>query len=93
MFASGGGKPWVSSAAMLGLIAGLGYGGYALLQDIQQVGFAPLPEAPEVVAERSISPKINENKVLLPEPLGPTRPIFSPRFMFKDTSLKRVLPP
>jgi hypothetical protein len=40
-----------STLAMLGLITGLGYGGYALLQDIQRVGFAPLPEAPEVVAE------------------------------------------
>jgi hypothetical protein len=40
-----------SVLAMLGLIAGLGYGGYALLQDIQRVGFAPLPEAPGVVAE------------------------------------------
>ena len=42
----------LTSALMLMLlIAGLGYGGYALLQDIQRVGFAPLPEAPEVVAE------------------------------------------
>ena len=40
-----------SMVAMLGLVAGLGYGGYALLQDIQRVGFAPLPEAPDVVAE------------------------------------------
>ena len=40
-----------SVLAMLGLIAGLGYGGYALLQNIQRVGFAPLPEAPEVIAE------------------------------------------
>ena len=40
-----------SALAILGLIAGLGYGGYALLQDIQRVGFAPLPEAPDVVAE------------------------------------------
>jgi hypothetical protein len=40
-----------STLAMLGLIVGLGYGGYALLQDIQRVGFAPLPQAPEVVAE------------------------------------------
>jgi len=40
-----------STLAMLGLVAGLGYGGYALLQDIQRVGFTPLPEAPEVVAE------------------------------------------
>ena len=42
----------LTSALMLMLlIAGLGYGGYALLQDIQRVGFAPLSEAPEVVAE------------------------------------------
>lgn len=40
-----------STMALLGLIAGLGYGGYALLQDIQRVGFAPLPQAPSVVAE------------------------------------------
>ncbi|MEM1344309.1 MAG: RodZ domain-containing protein [Pseudomonadota bacterium] len=41
----------VSALALVGLVAGLGYGGYALLQNIQRVGFAPLPEAPEVVAE------------------------------------------
>ena len=40
-----------SSAALIALIAGLGYGGYALLQDIQRVGIAPLPEAPSVVAD------------------------------------------
>lgn len=40
-----------SVLALLGLIGGLGYGGYTLLQNIQRVGFAPLPEAPEVVAK------------------------------------------
>ena len=40
-----------SSAALIALIAGLSYGGYALLQDIQRVGIAPLPEAPTVVAD------------------------------------------
>lgn len=40
-----------SSAALVGLIAALSYGGYALLQDIQRVGFAPLPEAPTVVTD------------------------------------------
>lgn len=40
-----------SALALLGLIGGLGYGGYALLQDIQRVGFAPLPQAPEIIAE------------------------------------------
>jgi cytoskeleton protein RodZ len=51
-----------STAALLGLIAGLSYGGYALLQDIQRVGFAPLPEAPTVVAEAPLiaAPAIDE---------------------------------
>ncbi|MEM9058878.1 MAG: RodZ domain-containing protein [Pseudomonadota bacterium] len=40
-----------SSFALIALIGGLSYGGYALLQDIQRVGFAPLPEAPSVVAD------------------------------------------
>jgi len=45
-----------SAFALLALIVGLGYGGYGLLQDIQRVRVAPLPEAPDVVAE---APMIN----------------------------------
>lgn len=40
-----------SALALAGVIAGLAYGGYALLQDVQRVGFAPLPSAPEIVAD------------------------------------------
>ncbi|MEM1299758.1 MAG: RodZ domain-containing protein [Pseudomonadota bacterium] len=40
-----------SACALVGLIAALSYGGYALLQDIQRVGFAPLPQAPNVVVD------------------------------------------
>ena len=40
-----------SSAALIALVAGLSYGGYALLQDIQRVGIAPIPSAPTVVSE------------------------------------------
>jgi cytoskeleton protein RodZ len=47
--------------AMLALIVGLGYGGYGLLQDIQRVRVAPLPEAPEVVVE---APMINAPSVV-----------------------------
>lgn len=43
-----------STFALLGLIAGLAYGGYELLQEIQRVGFAPLPEAPTVVADAPV---------------------------------------
>lgn len=55
-----------STAALLALIAGLGYGGYALLQDIQRVGFAPIPEAPAVVAEAPLiaAPAIDETTAL-----------------------------
>ncbi len=58
-----------SALAMLGLIAGLGYGGYALLQDIQRVGFAPLPEAPEVVAEAPLisAPSVESGFVRRPD--------------------------
>ena len=55
-----------SALALLALIVGLGYGGYALLQDIQRVGFAPLPDAPEVVAEAPlITPPLVEGGLLL----------------------------
>ena len=55
-----------STAALLGLIAGLSYGGYALLQDIQRVGFAPIPEAPVVVAEAPLiaAPAVDDTVAL-----------------------------
>ncbi len=40
-----------SVAILVGLIAVLGYGGYAVLTEIQQVQLVPVEEAPEVVAE------------------------------------------
>jgi len=45
----------VSAAGLVVLLGGLGYGGYAVLQNIQRVGIAPLPEAPEVIA---VAPEI-----------------------------------
>ncbi|MEM7499960.1 MAG: helix-turn-helix domain-containing protein [Pseudomonadota bacterium] len=47
----------VSVAALAALVAGLGYGGYLVLQDIQRVGVAPLPEAPAVVADAPVIPE------------------------------------
>lgn len=38
-----------SLAALVALVAGLGYGGWSVLENLQRVGFAPLPSAPEVV--------------------------------------------
>lgn len=40
-----------SMAVLLVLIAGLGYGGWAVLQEVQKVQFAPVDQAPGVVAE------------------------------------------
>ncbi|MEX2520512.1 MAG: DUF4115 domain-containing protein, partial [Paracoccaceae bacterium] len=39
----------VSVAVLAALVGGLGYGGWNLLKDIQRLGFAPLPTAPEVL--------------------------------------------
>lgn len=41
----------ISSLALVTILGGVSYGGYAFLQDIQRVGFAPLVEAPDIVAE------------------------------------------
>lgn len=58
-----------STAALLALMAGLSYGGYALLQDIQRVGFAPIPEAPVVVAEAPplTEPRLESGDIPLPD--------------------------
>ena len=40
-----------SFAALTIMLAGLGYGGYSVMNNIQQVGFAPTLESPNVVAE------------------------------------------
>lgn len=51
-----------SGLALIGLLTGLSYGGYALLQDIQRLGFAPLAEAPAVVADAPlIQPPVIES--------------------------------
>ncbi|MBK0398412.1 DUF4115 domain-containing protein [Limibaculum sp. M0105] len=56
-----------SVVALIGLVGGIGYGGYALVQDIQRVGFAPLPEAPAVVADAPVisAPAIAQEAVTL----------------------------
>lgn len=40
-----------SLATLAALVGGLGYGGWALLQNIQRVDFAPTPDAPAALAE------------------------------------------
>lgn len=40
-----------SVLVLLGLIAGLGYGGWSVLQEVQRVQLAPVDQAPQVVAE------------------------------------------
>lgn len=38
-----------SLAVLAALVTGLGYGGWRVLENVQRVGFAPLPNAPEVL--------------------------------------------
>ena len=40
-----------SILVLLGLIAGIGYGGWSVLQQVQRVQLAPVDQAPQVVAE------------------------------------------
>lgn len=40
-----------SIAVLVALIGGLGYGGWAILQEVQRVKFAPVDQAPTVVAD------------------------------------------
>lgn len=40
-----------SSLVLLGLIAGIGYGGWSVLNEIQRVQFAPVEQSPAVLAE------------------------------------------
>jgi len=60
---------FTSAGALMMLIVGLGYGGYALLQDIQRVGIAPLPEAPEVVAKAPLitTPTVDGTLITRPD--------------------------
>ncbi|MEL7347571.1 MAG: RodZ domain-containing protein [Pseudomonadota bacterium] len=44
----------VSAVSFSALFLALAYGGYTVLQDIQRVGFAPLPDAPAVVADAPV---------------------------------------
>src|SRR3954469_24934302 len=39
------------------------------------------------------SPTIRRNRVVLPAPLGPTRPTFSPGLSWKEASMKRTWRP
>ena len=67
-----GGLPTIPFAAigsllvLVGLIAGLGYGGWAVLQNIQRVQFAPVEEMPVAVAE--VEPLAEPEAAPLAEP-------------------------
>jgi len=58
-----------STMALVALICGLGYGGYALLQDIQRVDWEPSPDAPEVVADAPaiLMPRVEAVAVARPD--------------------------
>ncbi len=47
---SAGLRGLASIGVLVALVGGLGFGGWTVLQNLQRVGFAPLPSAPEVIA-------------------------------------------
>lgn len=51
-----------SSLVLLGLIVGIGYGGWSVLNEIQRVQFAPVEQSPNVLAELDpVAPEVNTN--------------------------------
>lgn len=60
----------ISGIALVALVGGLGFGLHSLLQDIQRVDFAPIPQAPEVVAEAPVigPPDAGGGPVARPDP-------------------------
>ncbi|SMY07896.1 helix-turn-helix domain-containing protein [Flavimaricola marinus] len=65
-----------SMLVLVALIGGLGYGGWSVLQEVQKVQFAPVEQAPTVVAEidplsggtRPEAPSPTEVATILPSP-------------------------
>lgn len=77
-----------SLAVLVALIAGLGYGGWSVLQEVQRVQLAPVNEAPAVVAE--IDPLGNvEGKA----PLVRSAPAASDQLASADPSAGRAWQP
>jgi hypothetical protein len=62
-----------SVIVLIGLIAGLGYGGWSVLQNIQRVQFAPVDEVPLAVAEMDVLavPEVGTVEPQLPELASP----------------------
>ena len=64
-----------SVLVLLGLICAIGYGGYAVLQEVQRVQVAPVEQTPRVLAELdplegTVSRSDSENQVLEPDFAG-----------------------
>jgi len=56
-----------SMAVLIALIAGLGYGGWTVLQEVQRVQFAPVDQTPNVVAEIDpLAPQAPDTGVIAP---------------------------
>src|SRR5690606_6337286 len=65
-----------SLLVLLGLIGGIGYGGWSVLQEVQRVRLAPVDQAPQVVAEIDPLGNVQTTAPLVrsaPEPEVPTQ--------------------
>lgn len=71
-----------SLLVLLGLIGGLGYGGWSVLQEVQRVQLAPVDQAPQVVAE--IDPLGNVQGVAPLVRSAPEAPVVAPTTLAAD---------
>ena len=95
----------VSGLALAGLGGVVGFGGWTVLQDIQRVGFAPLPEAPAVVADAPtiVAPSYEANFARRPDAaaydgggvlagLGPAAAVDTPAPLRRDGPISAIHP-
>ena len=69
-----------SIAVLIALVAGIGYGGWAVLQEVQKVRFTPVDQTPEVLAEldpmAAAIPTEESDGVEVAAPVAPTTQSF-----------------
>lgn len=78
-----------SLAVLLGVLWGLGYGGWALLQNIQRVEFSPLPDAPAALASVPALDPMPQTGA----PAGEPVPVLDARALAAVYAAQEVAPP
>jgi cytoskeletal protein RodZ len=79
------------------LVAGLGYGGWYLLRDIQRLGLVPVAEAPDAIADSTLVAPRATAPLAVPEPpviaAAPALPALEPpKFTPRDGPIRAIDP-